>query len=489
VLTASQVSFDTNLGIAGTTNVAGMELWAREIAEVTGGVLIGPDLAVRGAAIDSRELTDGQLFVPIIDERDGHDFVPAAVERGAAGYLSSRPVAGPDVDVAAVVVPDTAEALLALGRHARRRLGEVPGFAAVIGITGSVGKTTTKDLLRAAAGEWFPTTASLRSFNNELGVPLTLINAPERTQVSVVEMGARGAGHIAMLCELARPTVGVVTTVEMVHTEMFGDLADVAMAKGELIEALPSDGAAVLNADNPLVAAMAERTQARVLRFGAGPSGPGPSSSGPPGSGSNGADLWAGAVSLDEDLRPSFELHSPWGAAHVHLGVRGAHNVVNALAAAAAALVVGVPLDAVAEGLSRVEMSPWRMDLRTTPSGARVLNDAYNAGPASMAAALHALDALDASTPVAVLGVMAELGTGSEDAHRVIGDLAEDLGIELIAVDAPGYGPAATHVLDIDAAHGLLVADGPMGADRAVLVKGSRVAGLERLAERLLGDD
>jgi UDP-N-acetylmuramoyl-tripeptide--D-alanyl-D-alanine ligase len=457
-----------------------MELWAREIAEVTGGQLVGPDLAVRGASIDSRELTDGQLFVPIIDERDGHDFVPAAIERGASAYLSSRPVGPPDVDVAAVVVADTAAALLALGRHARRRLAEAPGFTAVVGVTGSVGKTTTKDLLRAAVGERFAATASPRSFNNELGVPLTLLNAPDRTEVSIVEMGARGIGHIAMLCELAGPTVGVVTTVEMVHTEMFGDLAEVAAAKGELVEALPPDGAAVLNADNPLVAAMAARTSARVLRFG--------SPVGDDTSPVAAVDVWAEAVELDADLRPSFRLHSPWGPVDVHLGVRGAHNVPNALAAAAAALVVGSPLDDVAVGLERAEGSPWRMDLRTAPTGVRVLNDAYNAGPASMAAALRSLDALDAPRPVAVLGVMAELGAGSDAAHRAIGDLAEDLGIEVIAIDAPGYGPAAVHVTDIDAAHDRLRADGPISADLAVLVKGSRVAGLERLAERLLAD-
>jgi UDP-N-acetylmuramoyl-tripeptide--D-alanyl-D-alanine ligase len=451
-----------------------MEMWAHEIAEVTGGRLVGPDLAVRGAATDSRDLADGQLFVPVIDQRDGHDFIAAAIERGASAYLSSRPVPGPDVDVAAVEVGDTAEALVALGRHARRRIDEVPGFAAVIGITGSVGKTTTKDLVRAATGEAFPTAASVRSFNNELGVPLTLLNAPDRTQVTVVELGARGAGHIAMLCDIARPTVGVVTTVEMVHTEMFGGLADVAAAKGELIEALPADGAAVLNAENPLVAAMADRTTARVLRFAA--------------SARSGADVWAGPVAIDADLRPSFALHSPWGSTDVHLGVRGGHNVANALAAATAALVVGVPLEAVAEGLGRVELSPWRMDLQTTGSGVRVLNDAYNAGPASMAAALRSLDALDAEHPVAVLGVMAELGGGSAEAHRLVADLAEDLGIEVIAVAAPEYGPAASHASDIDAARSLLLADGPLGPGHAVLVKGSRVAGLERLAALLLGE-
>ena len=353
---------------------------------------------------------------------------------------------GPNVDVAAVEVDDTGAALIALGRHARRRIGAVPGFAAVVGITGSVGKTTTKDLLRAALHETLPTAASIRSFNNELGVPLTLINAPDRTQVAVVEMGARGAGHIAMLCDIAEPTVGIVTTVEMVHTEMFGELADVARAKGELIEALPPDGAAVLNADNPWVAAMADRTEARVLRFSTSDSA---------------ADLWAEHVTIDADLRPSFRLHSPWGAADVHLGVRGAHNVANALAAAAAALVVEVPLAAVAEGLSRVEMSPWRMDLQSTPSGARVLNDAYNAGPASMAAALRSLDALDAAHPVAVLGLMAELGEGGAAAHRQVADLAEDLGVQVIAVAAPDYGPAASHVPDIDAARAELLGRGP----------------------------
>ncbi len=452
-----------------------MEMWAREIAEVTGGRLIGPDLAVRGAAIDSRELTDGQLFVPVIDERDGHDFIEAAIGRGASAYLSSRSVTGPNVDVAAIEVADTGLALIALGRQARQRIGTVPGFAAVVGITGSVGKTTTKDLLRAALHETLPTAASVRSFNNELGVPLTLINAPDRTQVAVVEMGARGAGHIAMLCDIARPTVGVVTTVEMVHTEMFGELVDVAAAKGELIEALPPDGAAVLNADNLLVAAMADRTEARVLRFSA--------------ESMRKADLWAEHVTVDADLRPTFRLHTPWGAADVHLGVRGGHNVANALAAAAAALVVGVPLDAVAEGLSRVEMSPWRMDLQAAPSGARVLNDAYNAGPASMAAALRSLDALDAAHPVAVLGVMAELGDGGAAAHRQVADLAEDLGVQVIAVAAPDYGPAASHVPDIDAARAVLLADGPLGADHVVLVKGSRVAGLERLAALLLQGD
>lgn len=465
-----------------------MEMWAREIAEVTGGRLIGPDLAVRGAAIDSRELTDGQLFVPVIDERDGHDFIDAAIGRGASAFLTSRSVAGPNVDVAAVEVADTGAALIALGRHARGRIGSAPGFAAVVGITGSVGKTTTKDLLRAALHESVPTAASIRSFNNELGVPLTLINAPDRTQVAVVEMGARGAGHIAMLCDIAEPTVGIVTTVEMVHTEMFGELADVARAKGELIEALPSDGAAVLNADNPLVVAMAERTTARVLRFSGAAGWTSPTS---PMStaGATEVDLWAEQVTIDADLRPRFRLHSPWGTADVHLGVRGAHNVANALAAAAGALVVDVPLAAVAEGLSRVEMSPWRMDLQVAPSGARVLNDAYNAGPASMAAALRSLDALDAAHPVAVLGLMAELGEGGASAHRQIADLAEDLGVQVIAVAAPDYGPAAGHVPDIDAAHAVLVADGPLGPDHVVLVKGSRVAGLERLAALLLARD
>jgi UDP-N-acetylmuramoyl-tripeptide--D-alanyl-D-alanine ligase len=334
----------------------------------------------------------------------------------------------------------------------------------VVGITGTVGKTTTKDLAARALARGHRIHASERSFNNELGVPLTLVNAPDDTEVVVVEMGARGRGHIAELCAIARPTIGVVTTVELVHTELFGDLDGVAEAKAEMVESLPASGTAILNADNPHVAAMDERTKADVLTYGL-----------------HGGEVRAENVFVSRDLRPTFHLRTPWGDADVTLAVRGAHNVGNALAAAAVALATGVDLAEVASGLGEATTSPWRMEMTIAPSGAVVLNDAYNAGPASTEAALHALAHLDARRRVAVLGPMAELGTHSREAHRRVGALAVDLGLELIAVGAPDY--AGTNVRDVDGAYDAL---GRLGPDDAVLVKGSRVAELERLAARLL---
>jgi UDP-N-acetylmuramoyl-tripeptide--D-alanyl-D-alanine ligase len=428
---------------------------ASEIAALLGGVLEGPDVEVAGAGIDSRELRPGELFVPIVAERNGHEFIEAALAAGAPAYLSAQGARG----ATAILVDDTAAALTRLGSAARDRLGPH-----VVGITGSVGKTTTKDLAAAALAGGRRVHASERSFNNELGVPLTLLKTPDHTDVSVLEMGARGIGHIAALCAVARPTIGVVTAVELVHTELFGDLASVAGAKRELIEALPASGTAILNADNELVAAMAGRAEADVLRYGLGD-----------------ADVRAENVVIDRELRPSFRLYTPWGEADVALSARGPHNVSNALAAAAVALVVGVDLASVATGLGVATMSPWRMEMRRTASGAVVLNDAYNAGPASMEAALRALEHLDARRRIAVLGRMAELGTHSAAAHERIAALADEFGVPIIAVDAPEYG--APVVPDVEAA---LLALGELGEDDAVLIKGSRVAGLERLAHALL---
>jgi UDP-N-acetylmuramoyl-tripeptide--D-alanyl-D-alanine ligase len=458
-----------------------------DVATATGGRLLGPDVTVMGAAIDSRLVTGGELFVPLVAERDGHDFVGAAVAAGAAAYLTARPVAGPSSGTAgaaapagagprsddaaapapgpqgatAVEVGDTAVALAALGAYARDRLDDrLDGR--VVGVTGSVGKTSVKDLLAVALGARWRTAASAGSFNNELGVPLTLLATPDDAEALVVEMGARGTSHVADLCAVARPTVGVVTRVAAVHTATFGTLDDVAAAKGELVEALPASGVAVLNAGDPRVAAMAVRARGRVVTFGAD------------------GDVRAEAVQLDGDLRPAFRLVSPWGAADVRLRVRGEHMVDNALAAAAAALACDVPLDDLAGALGTADVSRWRMDLVTLPSGARVLNDAYNANPTSMAAALRALAALDARRHLAVLGVMAEIGPSSDEEHRAVGELARRLGIEVVAVDAPAYG--GTLVEGIEQAAEALA---DLGAHDAVLLKGSRVAGLERLVERL----
>ena len=233
----------------------------------------------------------------------------------------------------------------------------------------------------------------------------------------------------------------------------------------------------MLNQDNEYVAAMAHRTHARVLRFSAAAAG---------GPGGTAADLWAEDLLLDAGLHPSFRLHTPWGTSPVRLGVRGEHNVGNALAAAAAGLVAGVPLEQVVHGLERAEVSPWRMDLQHAPDGLSVLNDSYNAGPASTRAALRALAALEAARRVAVLGTMAELGADGPEAHRDIVTLAASLGVRVVAVDAPDYGPGALHVADRQAALEVVRGDGGLGPGDAVLVKGSRVAGLEHLAADLL---
>ena len=435
-----------------------MRLTTSEIAGAVDGEQIGADVPVDGARHDSREVAGGELFVPVPGARDGHDFVAGAHRSGAAAHLTARLETaehGP-----AVRVEDPVAALARLGAAMRLRID-----GPVVGITGSVGKTTTKDLLAGVLAERYRTSAAVRSFNNEIGVPLTILNAPDDTEALVLEMGARGIGHIAMLAAVGRPTVGVVTSVSMVHTELFGDLDAVARGKGELVESLPDDGCAVLNADDPRVAAMASRTAATVVTFGR-----------------SGA-VRAEAVAIGRDLRPRFRLASDWGAAEVHLAVRGEHNVANGLAAAAVGLVLGVEAEAVADALGRAAPSPWRMELLQTPSGAFVVNDCYNAGPASVEAALRALEHLPARRRLAVLGPMAELGDAGPAAHRAIADAAGAAGVELLAVDAPDYaGEGVRHVPDVGAA---LDALGSLGPDDAVLVKGSRVAGLERLAELL----
>ena len=431
-----------------------MRLRTSELAAAVGGRLSGPDVTVDGACQDSRAVRRGNLFVPLLAERDGHEFIGAALAAGAVAYLTAGAIEGGT----AIVVDDTMRALQAAGRHARTKLP-----SPVFGITGSVGKTSVKDLLASILSERLATAASAQSFNNELGVPLTLLNAPDGTQAVVVEMGARGIGHIEELCSIARPTVGIVTRVAAVHTSEFGTIEDIARAKGELVEALPSRGIAILNAADRRVAAMAGRTEATVITFG------------------DGGDVRAEDLTLDRDLRPTFVLASPWERAKVTLRVRGRHQVENALAAAAAGLAEGIGEAAVVRGLERGSLSRWRMELTTAPGGAVILNDAYNANPTSVAAALESLAALPARRRIAVLGVMAELGDRAGADHAAIGALARDLDIRLVAVAAPDYGGE-----DVDSIEDALAALGVLGDGDAVLVKGSRVAGLERLAAALL---
>lgn len=427
-----------------------MRFSTSELATYLGGALIGPDVTVDGASIDTRTLVPGQLFVPIVAERDGHSFIGAALAAGSPAYLTSQETVG----ATAVVVDDTADALMRLGGAARDRLG-----GGVIGITGSVGKTTTKDLVRACLASTFATAASERSFNNELGLPLTLLNAPDDARWVVLEMGTRGFGHIAALAAVARPEVGIVTSVAMAHVEYLGDLDGVARAKSELVAALPATGVAVLNLDDARVAAM--RSVARCPVVGYAEHGAA-------------AEVHAEGVTLDDELRAHFQLRSPWGGGEVRLALHGVQQVTNALAAAATALWCGVPFDAVARALSEVEAPAMRMEVRRAPGGPLLIVDCYNANPASTEAALRSLAALGADRKLALLGLMAELGAATEAEHGRLAGLAEELGIEVVGYQTDLWG--AARVDGVDVAVALLAA---AGSRDAVLVKGSRVARLE----------
>lgn len=425
-----------------------MRFSTSELASHLDATLVGPDVTVDGAGIDSRTIEPGQLFVPIVADRDGHDFIPAALQAGAPAYLTARNAEG----ATAVVVGDTGVALMNLGVLARSRVG------GVIGITGSVGKTTTKDLVRACLATSFSTAASERSFNNELGLPLTLLNAADGTRWAVLEMGARGVGHIKRLSLVARPDVGIVTSVDMAHVEFFGDLDGVARAKSELVTALPPSGVAVLNFDDARVARMAGLSPCPVLGYAV----------------ANDAEVRAEGVDIDEDLRPRFMLVTPWGKGEVRLALHGAHQVPNALAAAAAALWCEVPFERVATALAEATASALRMELRRAANGPALVVDCYNANPASTEAALRALAALDAERKVALLGLMAELGAETAAEHRRMAALASELGIELVGYRTDLYGPA--QVPDVDGAVALLRS---LAAGDAALIKGSRVAQLE----------
>jgi UDP-N-acetylmuramoyl-tripeptide--D-alanyl-D-alanine ligase len=357
---------------------------ASELTAHLGGDLVGPDVSIEGASIDSRKITAGQLYAPIVAERDGHAFIPAALEAGAPAYLTAQePVGG-----TAIRVRDTAAALLSLGALARG------GVGGAVGITGSVGKTTTKDLLAGCLASTFHTVASERSFNNELGLPLTLVNAPDSAQWVVLEMGARRLGDIERLAEVARPEVGVVTSVDLAHVEYLGDLDGVARAKSELVAALPASGLAVLNVDDPRVRDMASLSACPALGYGVGPD----------------AEVRADDVKLDRDLRARFRLSSPWGQTEVRLALHGVQQVPNALAAATVALWCGVPIEAVAAALEVAEGSAWRMEVHHVPGGPVLLVDCFNAIPASAEAAVRSLAALPGERRLALLGLMAELG-------------------------------------------------------------------------------
>nr|VDG63258.1 UDP-N-acetylmuramoylalanyl-D-glutamyl-2, 6-diaminopimelate--D-alanyl-D-alanine ligase [Streptococcus thermophilus] len=493
-----------------------------EIARVTGGQLspsADPDAAVTGyVEFDSRKITEGGLFVALPGGKvDGHDFAQSAIDRGAVGALVARDVGVPAVilppieeiegdnsDLAANDPDGSARAVVAgmakLAAHVAALLVEKQRLC-ITGITGSAGKTSTKDLIANVLADAGETVAPPGSFNNEIGLPYTVLRCTEDTDFLVAEMSARGIGHIAQLTHVAPPQIGVVLNVGSAHLGEFGSRENIAQAKGELVEALPEDGVAILNADDELVDRMAARTKARVVRFSTQPH--------------TDAEYFADAITLDDVARASFTMHSPNSEPQqVNLNVFGAHQVSNALAAAAVGMEAGMDAATVARALSSAHgVSVNRMDVNTRADGVTVINDAYNANPDSMRAGIAALGYTAAGRPgvrsIAVLGEMGELGDDSVEAHTALGDeLARYRATHLVVVGesaetdallsrAAERGIESVSALDIEDATervSEILRTAPPGEENwrdrldrdVVLVKASNAAGLWRVAERLL---
>jgi len=432
--------------------------------------------------IDSRSVQPGDLFVAIKgDTFDGHDFVASALESGAAGVISGR-----DVDVPHIRVDDTVRALGLLARGVVTRLPELT----VVALTGSSGKTSTKDLLAQVLPELGSTVAPQGSFNNETGLPLTALTVDQDTRFLVAEMGARGVGHIRYLCGITPPKIGIVLNVGSAHVGEFGSREAIARAKGELVEALTEDGVAILNEDDDYVRAMRSRTKAKVLTFGRAQS----------------ADVRVTDVVMSAQGKPSFTITMGDETARLELPLVGEHHVSNAAAVVAVGVALGASVSAVVQVLSRVQtLSRWRMEVSTSSSNVTVINDAYNANPESVQAALRALMVLAGSNSTefsatrrsfAVLGEMRELGESSHAAHEEIGRLTVELGVEQVVV----VGAAAAAIADARSAAGMSegtrLVDSPQDAveilstllrsEDVVLVKASRAVGLEAVAAGIL---
>jgi UDP-N-acetylmuramoyl-tripeptide--D-alanyl-D-alanine ligase len=452
-----------------------------EIAAVVGGEVMADDadIAVTAPAfIDSRTAVAGGLFVAIEGERvDGHDYAAQAVQGGASAALTRR-----RVDAPCVVVADPVVALGQLAAHVRAALPDV----AVVGITGSQGKTSTKDLIAQVLESAGPTIATAASLNNEIGAPITLLRADPSTEFLVVEMGARGRGHIEYLAGMAKPSIGVVLNVGLSHIGEFGSQADIAVAKGELVEALPASGVAVLNRDDPLVDGMRTRTAARVTTFGT----------------ARDADVRVSDSRLDDDGQIALTLVISGRRHGLELSLVGLHQAANVAAAAAVGLACGLEEDAVVSALATVRArSRWRMELTETSSGVIVVNDAYNANPDSMRAALETLADLGRRHPdartIAVLGEMRELGDAAFGAHQAVGRLAASLEVDLLivvgdpareihaaATGTPGWHGESVWAPDVSGATAMVA--GAVRPGDIVLVKASRAVGLERVGEALL---
>lgn len=444
-----------------------------QVATVLRGELHGENRSFMGVSTDTRTLEAGQLFFALVGPRfDGHNFLARANDRGAAGAVVSRA----ECDAFPCVrVPDTLRGLGELAQDWRRRF-DLP----VVGVTGSAGKTTVKEMIAAILGQIGPLLVTRGNLNNEIGVPLTLFQLAGRHRVAVIEMGANHPGEIARLSRMARPDIGIITLAGAAHLEGFRTIEGVARAKGELFSALPEDGVAVINADDCYASLWQEIAGSRrVITFGLGP----------------GADFSARDIRLqaDDGARVEFRLITPLGETPISIHLAGRHNVINALGAAAAASAAGADLARIRSGLASTPGVKGRMQLAAGTGGCRIIDDTYNANPGSVRAALDFLTGLEGRS-WAVLGHMGELGAQAARLHAEIGKYARSIGVERLFAIGPlstetaaGFGAGAEEFADLETLIGTVRP--LLHSDVNLLVKGSRSMGMERvvaaLAEKL----
>jgi len=452
-----------------------------EVVKATGGRLITQNntkLTFTEISLDSRQVAKNSLFIALKGERyDGHDFIKQAVTNGATALIVKEGFQLPTENNRAVIaVSDTKEALLKIGHLLKTKLNCV-----TVGITGSNGKTTVKELTANILKQKYKTYSSPLNFNNEIGLPLTLAKAQVDVEVLILELAMRGFNQIKQLAQVAEPKIGVITNIGLSHIELLGSLENIAKAKLELIESLPADGIAVLNADDDWFSYLKKHTQAKLLTYGL----------------SKAADIRAEQVKLDSQSRPQFNLCLPDGQKkEVHLKLMGYHNVSNALAAATVAFAFNLPLKTIITGLEQQIPAKMRLELETLKNGATIINDTYNASPASVAAALQVLANFKTDGKrYAVLGQMAELGAFTEEAHKAVGQEILKQNIDVLvtvgqtaaltaqAVEAAKAKTTVFACKDVAEASTVLLSLIKPGD--VVLVKGSRVAGLERLVQKL----
>jgi UDP-N-acetylmuramoyl-tripeptide--D-alanyl-D-alanine ligase len=444
-----------------------------QIAAACHGRLVGADREFNEVAIDSRKLLPGNLFAALHGERiDGHGFISAAAAAGAAGALVLRQV---EVPLAQIIVSNVEQALANAGRAARAQF-----TGPVIGVAGSNGKTTVKEMLAAILGQLGPCLATRGNLNNHLGVPMTLLRLEAAHRSAVIEMGANRRGDVEQLVQIARPGIGLITNAGAEHLEGFGSLEGAARAEGEMVAGLPASGTAVINGDDTYASLWRASTAARVCSFGL----------------RHEADFCAEDLRLEVGVQgfcSRFRLRSPVGSVAVTLALAGRHNIVNALAAAAAAVSAGASLAQVATGLGQMQAVRGRLQFRRTRHGAWLIDDSYNANPSSARAGLEVLSELPGRRWL-VLGDMAELGEVAEASHRELGELARSLGVErlyafgpLAALAAESFGAGGESFRDATELARAL--DGALSPEVRVLIKGSRVNRLERVVEALLAPD